>query len=273
MWYNFKKKGVFMIYLKKLSLGVIALSATLFVGCSSQSPKVLAYSDYQTVYKTNCEAVISPKQKMLNDVLSNSRYGKIQNGLDFGIKGHFATDGSNNLILHYINNGAGLNGVTQNIVEVIVPFKYYSDQYKSTISFSKSFTINVIKDEMDKLDRLSNIESDVKEITSSRFVSQSFGTIDFDPKRVKFGIASSVSNGLLHSKVEPVDGYVSKVCTMDEGCDQDTHYQSIDVTLENGDRVNIIQSITDGRYSFIHNNDKVLLFQLEDNTWVVKSQN
>lgn len=260
---------------KKVTTSVVASVGAMlltfsFQGCATKVESPLAYSKEHVFFNVNPDKSVASKSEMIKEVISKSRYGTPSGDLDYGVVGYLAEDGSNNLILDYVNNSASLDGIKKSIVRVTIPFSYSSGLYKSIFGFSDEYSVEVIMDDMDQLDSIKNIKSDVLEITNPNFMETDKSTIDFDPKNVKFGVASDVQNGLLHAEVEPVAGYVSNVCTYNKGCAEDTHFQSIDVTMEDGERVTIVQSITDGRYEFIHNNDNVYLFQLENNSWVVK---
>jgi len=259
--------------LEKISLFAVITSAFLFVGCS-ETPKPDNFTSLKTVYKVGVNSVEHINKDVFENIVKNSRYGIFTDSNSYGVKwSTIIEDGKAYLVLDYINSIADLEGLHQNIVEIKVPYKIVKNEFKETILFSSDIEIENIKDDIDMLDNLDNIKDDVRTITGTvDYTREYVDTIDFDPKKVKFGVAGNVRNGKLDSDLKEYDGYVSTVCSYDNGCTYDTYYQSIDVLLKDNLSVHIVQSITDDRYDFIHHGDKVYLFQMENGKWIVKPQ-
>ena len=249
-----------------LSLIVASLS---FSGCSKKEPA--SFANYKGFYNIQCgENKNFFQDEIVDEIINNSRYGKLNGSLGYGLSGSL-DEKNKRLVLYYTNSISGLDGFKQNIIKVEIPYSLEVSTYKTTIRFAKTSNVVVVKDDADQFDSFKNIKNDVENLlNSTRYQQLSTNTIDFDPKQVKIGKAASVTNGLLHSNIVPIDGYESTICSYDDGCDKNTYYQHIEVELKDGERVSVIQSITDERYDFIHNGDNVYLFKLEDNTWIVK---
>lgn len=252
-----------------LLASLFVVSAT-FSACGTKNPEVSPFVVNSINYNIDCDSSSNLMENIKSDLEKKSRYGVVSGNLDFGISLTIDQEKSV-VIINYVNNIAGLDGWKQNVVQAEIPYFLNIEPSKQSFLLSKNFTIDEIEDETDTLDSMENIRNDVLNIISPDFIFDKVDKINFDPKAVKFGKSVSVTNGLLHSEIKPVDGYKYKLCASDDGCTSDTHYQNIKVLLSDNSTISIIQPITDIRYDFIHNGSNVFVFKQENNTWIVKN--
>lgn len=249
---------------------LMPLSAVLlagsFVGCST-TPAVYTKS----IIKYNNQK--ETKQELFKEILHRSKYGLYSGINDYGISGRSEINGK--FVVKYINSRVDSKGNSKfNIVKFTVPYIFIENEFFTGIEFSKNYKMDKVKTQIDSLDNIKNIERDFKNmIYDKKNDTQYFDKIDFDPKKVVFGIASSVKNSKVKNGVLSYDGYLSTGCSYDHGCSKNTYFQSIDV-IPNGMKkvIHVVQVITDDRYDFIHNGDKVNLFQMENGKWIVKTK-
>lgn len=249
------------------------VAIALLSGCSQN--KIEPKESVMSIYNVQCcQNKTDLKKDFIKRFLKETRYPFLSGDSSFGIQkiGFMKAKDGTFFFVTYENNIKRIDGVIKTYVTIKTKVIFNESNFKKEILLNNNLIIETDGDSDYFIDNINNLKDDFRLSTGMKVQSINDYTsiIPFDPKRVEFGTAVAVENGVLKNRSFSNNGVESIGCLFEnkEKC-KNAYYQSISVKLDNGININIIQSITDARYQFITNGEKVNCFKTEYEKWLV----